>query len=585
MASRTSLDHGRGDPEKTIFSSSAQDVSSENETTTPEDHTQVGIRQVEAITMVWSRKTLFIACALIWLVYFIMLLQQSCATTLNPFVTSAFQQHSLTPTVLIVSGIIGGVCNLIVAKVLDVFGRVQGYAAALVMATLGLIMMAATRSVEMYAAAQVFWTVGSTSLFYTISILVADLSDLRNRALVNALAASPNMITVWVAAPVAEGFLNGPGWEWCFGALSVIVPFTCLPLLVLLVINYRKAKKLGKIPTAASEAAARPGLPILSSLGYYAREFDAVGLLLLAGGLVMILLPFNLWGLQPQGWASPLIICLIVFGVVSVILFGVWERFFAPINFIPFSLIKDRNMIGAILLCLGLFISYGAWISFFSSFLMVVHDLSVTEANYVSQGYNVLSSIFCILTGLFIRYTGRFKPVTLYVGIPVYILGTGLMIHFRQPDMNVGYLIMCQMFIAASGGILMTTPQLAAMAVSSHQQVAVVMAIVSMFSSIGSSVGATVAGAIWQSVFPVKLAEYLPEEELANLAMIYGDIMTQVSYPVGSPTRIAIQRAYGDAQALMVAVATGVWVVGIVGVAMWRNIDVRTVKTLKGEVF
>lgn len=58
------------------------------------------------------------------------------------------------------SNIIAGVFKLTLAKILDVWGRPQGYALSVFTLTLGLIMMAACRNVETYAAAQVFYWVG-----------------------------------------------------------------------------------------------------------------------------------------------------------------------------------------------------------------------------------------------------------------------------------------------------------------------------------------------------------------------------------------------------------------------------------------
>jgi MFS family permease len=90
------------------------------------------------------------------------------------------RQHSLTPTVGILSSVIGGVTNLTLAKVLDVFGRPQGFLLCIILATSGLIMMAACNNVEAYAAAQVFYTLGNNGLQYSLSIFVADTSSLRN---------------------------------------------------------------------------------------------------------------------------------------------------------------------------------------------------------------------------------------------------------------------------------------------------------------------------------------------------------------------------------------------------------------------
>jgi len=67
--------------------------------------------------------------------------------------------------------------------------------------------------------------------------------------------------------------------------------------------------------------------------------------------------------------------------------------------------------------------------------------------------------------------------------------------------------------------------------------------------------------------------------------MIYGDIATQLSYPIGSLTRLAIQRAYGDAQLRLLATGTGVWVFGFIAVLMWRNINVIHIKQTKGHVW
>ena len=539
---------------------------------------QAGVQKVEAIATVWSKTTLIIAYILIWVVYFIILMQQGATGALTPYVTSAFQSHSLTPTVGILSSIIGGVCNLTVAKILDIFGRPQGYALSLLIATVGLIMMAATTSVQMYAAAQVFWTVGNNALLYSVGIFVADTTALRNRGLMTALTASPNIITVWLGGPISEAFLNGPGWRWCFGAFSIIVPILCLPLFGLLMLNYYTAKKKGVITTDT-----QPRSP-LQSFQHYFREFDGVGLLLLTAGLALFLLPFNLYTLQPLGWRSPLIICLLVFGIVLIVGFVLWERFFAPVTFIPFSLLLDRNMAGACVLGAVLFISYYCWASLFSSFLQVVNNLSVTEASYVVQIYGLGSSLSAIAAGIALRYTGRFKAITLHVAIPTYTLFMGLMIYFRQSTTGIGYIVMCQIFISFAAGVMIITPPIAAMSAASHQDIAAVVAVVSMFSSIGGAIGSTIAGATWQAVFPTKLVEYLPAEEQQNLLGIYTMLEVQLSYEVGTPARIAIQRAYADAQAMMLTAGTAIWLVAFIAVAFWRNTNIKNVKQVRGQV-
>lgn len=550
----------------------------EHDSESPSQDAQAGVQQVEAIAMVWTRTDLIIAYILIWVVYFVMLMQQNTAAVLSPYITSAFRDHSLTPTVGILSSIIGGVCNLTVAKILDIFGRPQGYGLSLLVVSIGLVMMTMTSSVEMYAAAQVFCTVGSSALLYSVNIFVSDTSSLHNRGLMTALTSSPNIITTWLGGPISQAFLSGPGWRWCFGMFAIMVPTLCSPLLALLVFNSYKARRLNLV------APQKHVRTLWQSLHHYFHEFDAFGLLLLTSGLGIILLPFNLYALQADGWQSPLIISLLLFGVALIVSFVLWERFCARVTFIPYSLLLDRNMVGSCILGAVLFISYFCWNSFFSSSLQVVNNLSVTEASYVVQIYGLGSSLFAIIAGLAIRYTGRFKYVTLFGAIPVYALFMGLMIYFREPNGNIGYIIMCQIFISFAAGIIMITPEVAALSIASHQHIAVILAIVSMFSSIGGAVGYTIAGVIWQSTFPNKLAKYLPEEEMPNLMSIYGSLEVQLSYAVGTPARLAIQQAYADAQAKIHVAGTAIWALGFVAVAIWRNTDVKTIHQVKGNV-
>lgn len=539
---------------------------------------QAGVQNIEAVTSVWSTTSLVIAYVMIWVIYFVMLMQQGALAALTPFVTSAFQEHSLTPTVTVISSIIGGVFKLTLAKILDVFGRPQGYLLSIILTTLGLIMMAACNTVELYAAAQVFYTVGQNALLYSISIFIADTTSLRNRGFMIAFASSPNLITTWLSGPISEAYLGGPGWRWAFGTFSIVVPIITLPLFGLFVYNFNKAKKQGLVPKRESQRTP------WQSFAYYCREFDAVGLFLISAGLALFLLPFNIYSMQEQGWRSPLIICLIVFGFTLIVAFILWEKFFASITFIPYSLLLDRTVLGACVLSATLFVSYYCWASYFSSFLMVVHDLSVTDSTYVFNAYSVGSPLWALAVGWMIRQTGRFKPVSLWCAVPLHILGLGLMINFLQPGDKIRYIVMCLIFVGFASGAIIICDQIAAMAAASHQHVAVVLAVEAMFSEIGGAIGLTVAASIWQDVFPKKLAEYLPAEELPNLATIYADLTTQLMYPMESATRIAIQHAYGDAQKMMLIAGTAVWAVGFVATFMWRDINVNGIKQVKGHV-
>lgn len=77
-----------------------------------------------------------------------------------PYVTSAFRQHSLTAATGIMAHLLGGLLKLPLAKILDIWGRPQGFVFTTFILTVGLVMMAACQNVQTFAAAQVFYWVG-----------------------------------------------------------------------------------------------------------------------------------------------------------------------------------------------------------------------------------------------------------------------------------------------------------------------------------------------------------------------------------------------------------------------------------------
>ncbi|GAW15866.1 hypothetical protein ANO14919_052880 [Xylariales sp. No.14919] len=539
---------------------------------------QVGVQKMEAITKTWSTRDLYLAYGLIWLIYFVDAIQQGMGTVLTPYVVSDFREHSLTATISVASGIIGGVSKLPLAKICDVWGRPQGYLLTMCCMTIGLVLMAASNNVNTYAAAQIFYWVGYNGISYTTTVFIADTSALKNRGLVLAYTSSPYIATVWITGPLAQNVLNGIGWRWGFGIFAIVTPVVCLPLYLLFAWNQRKAIQQGILVRQKS------GRTFWQSIVHYFWEFDIICVILLSAGFTLFLLPFSIYSNQKYGWRDPTTLSLIVIGFVTLIFSAVWEKYWAPVKFLPWELLKDRTVLGACVLAAVLFVEYYIWTSYFSSFLQVVLRLKVWQSSYIGNIYSIGSCFFSIPVGLAIRHTGRFKWVALYFGVPVTILAIGLLIEFRHAGTNIGWIIFVEIIYAFAGGACVICEQVAVMAAASHQEVAVVLAVEGLFSSVGGGIGSTVAGAIWTGIFPRKLMEYLPAESLDNYANIYGDLATQISYPVGSATHAAIVAAYDDALRNMFIAATTITVIGLVAVAFWRDIKLKDWKQVKGNV-
>ena len=122
------------------------------------------------------------------------------------------------------------------------------------------------------------------------------------------------------------------------------------------------------------------------------------------------------------------------------------------------------------------------------------------------------------------------------------------------------------------------------MAATTHQHVAVVLAFQDIFISIGGAMGQTVSTAIWTGTFRQNLLRFLPPSAIANVDPIYADIKNQLSYPVVSPERLAIQKAYGESQKWQFTSAVAVLSLMIPCVLAWRNYQLRDHRQVKGTV-
>jgi len=294
--------------------------------------------------------------------------------------------------------------------------------------------------------------------------------------------------------------------------------------------------------------------------------------LILIAAFILFLLPFSLQSYGRAKYSSATFIAMVVVGFCLFFVFAAWERFFARTHFVRWELFKQRTVLGACFLAAILFFSFYSWDQNYYNFVKVVYDLSVSRAGYVTQVYNIGSTAWGVVFGIWIRYTKHFKYTCLFFGLPLMFLGAGLLIHFRGQDADLGYVIMCQIFIAVAGGTLVIGEDMAVMSAADRDGVPMMLSLISLFSSIGGAIGSAVAVSIYASTFPAALLARLPADQKANYMKIYlGGYTLQQTYPMGSQTREAINFAWGQSQKYGAISATVVLVLAIPCIAVWKN--------------
>lgn len=206
----------------------------------------------------------------------------------------------------------------------------------------------------------------------------------------------------------------------------------------------------------------------------------------------------------------------------------------------------------------------------------------MANAGYVTNIYSIGSCFWAVVLGGMIRLFGRFKYLAV-AHLALELLGVGLMIHFRKPDIGIGYVVMCQIFIAFGGGGLVICEDMAVMAAAPHAGVASMLALIALFSSVGGGIGSAIAGAIYTNKFPAALNAALPGNATLN-AELYASITTQLLYPIGSPERTAVIYAYGESMWYLTIASTVFLVPCFAFILIWKDFKVKELRQVKGRV-
>ncbi|PSS03712.1 hypothetical protein PHLCEN_2v3966 [Hermanssonia centrifuga] len=376
-------------------------------------------------------------------------------------------------------------------------------------------------------------------------VIIADITTLKWRGLVSALTSAPFIINAFVGANISTQVLEHSNWRWGYGMFAILIPISLSPLIVTLFWAEQKAKKLGLVDEALRRAAPdyaasiHTQAPITTRIWRLMEQMDLVGLVLVAS-----------------------IIAMLVIGIVLLFVFSVWETWFAKRPVVPLRFLRNRSFIGAAWIGFFDFVSFYLTNTYLYSFVLVVKPWSLINVTYFTSTQTVALTVFGIMAGVIMRFTHRYKWL-LFTGLCIRLLGVGLMIHTRGANSSDAEIVWTQLLQGIGGGFASVTTQVGAQASVPHADVAVITAIVLLWTEIGGSVGSAIAGAVWANVMPEKLAKYLPQLSEADRSTLFGSITSVTEYPRGNPIREGVISAYDDTMKILCIAATCISVIPI----------------------
>lgn len=458
------------------------------------------------------------------------------------YATNSYKMHSLLSTVGVINLVIGAISQIVYARLSDVFGRLTLFMTAIVFYAVGTIIQSQAYDVQRYAAGAVFYKIGYFGVFLLLMVILADFSSLKWRLFYTFVPTWPFIINTWISGNITDAADPLNNWSWDIAMWSFIFPLSCLPIICCMLHMRFRARKTDEWKELSSQKSFYRTHGFVQTMVQLFWKLDIPGISLVSLIFTGILVPLTLAGGVSAKWNNPRLIAPFVLGFALIPFFVLWESKYARDPVVPFKLLADRGVWAALSISFLAYFVYQMAAGYLYTILLVAINVSVKSATRITSINVFTSNILSFFFGLLVTRVKRLKPFIVF-GAFLYMLATGLLYRFRSGEESYSGIVGA-MVVWGIGNTMMSYPVVVSLqSITSHENMATVIALFYAVYRIGGAVGSAVSGAIWTQILYKKLLENLGDPALA--ASAYGSPLAFIQlHPWGSPTRIAMVDAY-----------------------------------------
>ncbi|KAE8397790.1 major facilitator superfamily-domain-containing protein [Aspergillus pseudonomiae] len=359
------------------------------------------------------------------------------------------------------------------ARISDIWGRRAILMLSNAVFLCGSLVCALSRSPLMLIGGRAVQGVGSGGIIVMVTIIVADLFPLRERAKYYALTGIIWAISSGVGPILGGVFTQTIGWRWCF---YINLPFDGLSLVVLFFFL-----RLEPVRAAAGTL----------------RSFDWIGSVLVVGGTVCFLYGLESGSGNEHNWDSAFTLGLLIGGLAILAIFGYYEWSVAKCPILPLRSLVSRSTIPCFLT------------AFFHSFTFIAYDYFnplyfqlVLHVSPIQSGLYLFSlvlplSAMTLASGFFVQRTGAYRPA-IWFGSSFMVAGTGLFIDFG-PHLVLWKIVIYQLIAGVGAGPLFQAPMIAFQSALKPENVATGNAALTFLKNLATSLSLVIGGVVAQS--------------------------------------------------------------------------------------
>ncbi|KAJ5970683.1 Major facilitator superfamily domain general substrate transporter [Penicillium vulpinum] len=413
-------------------------------------------------------------------------------------------------------------CIPLWGKISDIWGRKSIIVLANVIFLVGSLICALAHNMATIIAGRAVQGVGGGGIIILANISVSDLFSLRDRPMYFGLFGATWAIAGALGPVIGGAFTTSVSWRWCFW-LNLPVGGVSLVILVLFL----------HIDS--------PKTPFWAGV----RSIDWAGTFLIIGGTLMFLFGLEFGGVN-YPWASPTVICLIVFGVLTLVLAMFLEWKVAKFPIIPPRLFSEWYNILILLIC---FCHGTAFIS--ATYYLPLYFQTVLQSTPILSGVYALPlvlslAIGSITTGIVMKKTGRYREMII-AGMSMMALGFGLFIDLK-PYASWSRIIIFQLIAGFGIGPNFQAPLVAFQANVRPADMATATATFGFIRQLSTSMSVVLGTVIYQNV--------LSQQSAKIIAAVGPETAAAISASFGAASKSIIEGLTPSQRAIVLGVYT-----------------------------
>lgn len=387
-------------------------------------------------------------------------------------------------------------CIPLWGKVSDIWGRRHVILLANFVFLVASLICALAINLPMMLAGRAIQGIGGGGIVVLTNISVSDLFSVRQRPMYYGIFGAIWAIAGALGPIIGGAFTTSVTWRWCFwlnlpvGGVSFVALFFFLRI-------------------------ESPKTPFMAGI----RSIDWAGVFLIIGGTLMFLFGLEFGGID-YPWASPTVICLIIFGVVTWVVAMMNEWKLAKYPIIPLRLFNNWHNV-----CIFTVNFCHSFTFIAGNYYLPLYFQTVLQATPILSGVYVLPlclslSFTSIATGAIIKITGRYREL-IVAGLIFMTLGYGLFINL-QPYASWPRIIIFQIIAGIGVGPIFQSPLVGLQANIHPADVATATATFNFVRQASASMAVVLGTVVYQNILGKQTASLSGKvgsetaQELAN---------------------------------------------------------------------